>query len=194
MCFFDIEPAGFHCLEAHLDLPPLGIVVPSLPESVEGNDDKKVPFFELASREVTILAVDRNDLVVVPVLTGPQVVEQPRNFYFFSLAGKVYLKVISDTDVVSDLLPIELGYPFLAHQLPVGHKAFYTFPSEEPYKTFDQVYSFLAVGVPPLVEHGKEQWKHHPLIDRPQHEDIDVRFPELPIGAVDGQLYLITLR
>jgi len=62
---------------------------------------------------------------------------------------------------------------------------------EQAYKTLDKGYTFRAVGVAPFGQHGKEQGKGDPLIYHAQHEDVDVRPPELPVGAIDCQLHLV---
>ena len=47
--------------------------------------------------------------------------------------------------------------------------------------------SLLRVGVPSLGQHGEHQRIGDPFMGDGQHEDVDDRLPELPVGAVNGQ-------
>jgi len=72
----DVEAAGLHGLEAHLYLPPPGIIALCFLWPVERNDDQKIALLQPAPRKVAELPVDRDDLVVMPVLSYPRAAEQ----------------------------------------------------------------------------------------------------------------------
>jgi len=63
--------------------------------------------------------------------------------------------------------------------------------AEQVHKALDKCNALLAIGVSPFGQHAKEQRKGHALVNYTEHEDVDVRLPELPVGAVDGQFDLV---
>lgn len=51
-------------------------------------------------------------------------------------------------------------------------------------KAFHEVDALVTVAVATLVEHRPHHREGHPLMDNPEHRDIDVERAEAPVGAV----------
>lgn len=66
------------------------------------------------------------------------------------LTRQVHFEVIPDTDVIPQMLAVQVIEPLLANKYSVSHDGIYGLPAEQPDKAFHQGDAFFAVGVSPL--------------------------------------------
>tara|TARA_R110000868_G_C10813385_1_gene758037 strand:+ start:436 stop:867 length:432 start_codon:yes stop_codon:yes gene_type:complete len=120
-------------------------------------------------------------------LVGPEPVEQMGSPYLFVLMGKEHLEIITDADVIPNAVPVEELQPLFAHELPVRDHGFDDILSKKPDKPAHKLYALLTIGIPPLVQHGEQQWKSDAFVHNTEHEYIDIGLPKLPVGPVNAQ-------
>lgn len=88
-----------------------------------------------------------------------------RDFNQPVLMRQVHLEVIPNTDVISQMLTVQVIKPVLADKFPVRHDGIYGFSTEQSDKAFHQGNAFFTVGVASLGQHHKQQRDGDTLID-----------------------------
>lgn len=97
------------------------------------------------------------------------------------------LEIISDADVISNVIIVQEAQPEPAHEFPVCHNRPNAFSAKKHDEPIDQVYALLSVWIPSFVQHLEHQRKSNTLIDNTEHEYVDVGLSELPVGPVNAQ-------
>ena len=188
MGVLNVEPAGFHGLEAGLDLPAHPVGLGSFVGAVVGH--QYLEFWDTVfvlhpcRRKIAHLSVDDVYAVEALRLPGPQAQESPRCLEPASRARLCDPEVLPDADVVADAPDVEVGQPVGPDELPVGHEAVYGVPAEERDVAFDDGYPFRRVGVPFLGQQPEQQRESHAFVSDAEHQRIDLETAELPVRPV----------
>src|SRR5215210_1300613 len=101
-------------------------------------------------------------------------------------AGIRDTQILFDPNAKGNLLPAQVTKPIPPNKLAVsGHKRERTF-AEKSHILFQQLDSLRSVGTTFLFQHRPQQRKGHSLEDHAQHEDVQRRSSQIPIGAING--------
>ena len=191
MSVLDVEARGFHRLKACLDFPAFFIRRNPKFGFIEADEDLQFSdafgVFYTASGQIDILAFHKEKLGIKLLLSDLEVMEQPPCATWSAGLGIPDPEVLSDTNVVPDSHIVEKPDPLLADELTIGDKRVDAFISEEPYETQHDIPSFLPIGIAPFVKELENQGECNAPVRDPEHKDVYVDFPELPVGPVHRQ-------
>lgn len=118
-------------------------------------------------------------------------IENPEHLHIVAAFRIECPEVLPYSDVVSYPVAVQPVDPPLADKLTVGQKAVDGLLSEEVDVALHEVDALLRVGRAFLGQHGEQQRIGDSVVDDGEHEDVDVGFAELPVGAVDCQAVLL---
>src|SRR5437588_434082 len=96
-------------------------------------------------------------------------------------------QILLDANAKGNLLSAQVTKPLPTNKLAVsGHKRKRTF-AEKSHILFQQLDSLRSVGTTLLLQHRPQQRKGHAFADHAQHEDIQRRSSQIPIGAINRE-------
>ncbi len=82
---------------------------------------------------------------------------------------------------------MQISHPCVANELAVAHKRGDLHVWKHSTQTIQKIGSLKRVRVPRLRQQRPDQRYPHVIPDHRNHQDIDRRFTELPVGPVHGQ-------
>lgn len=194
----DIEPGGFHGLEKSLNLPSVLICLYGMFWTVVADENLKlrlsIGVLKPCAGKIHIFTFHYIGFVKDKFLAESDAVEQmPRADFLTGI--RVYdPEVLPDPYVIPYPVPVEPCDPFLTDKLPVRHKTIDTFQTENVDKPLYDGFTFHPIGVSQFVQKPEQQRESNPSVGYPQHEDVDIRLSEFPVGTVHGKDYLLSDR
>lgn len=191
MGVLDVEAGRFHGFEGRLDLPAFFIGHDCILGTVEAYENLQfgdsVGVFYPASGKIDIFTLVKEEFIVEFLLSDPEVIEEPPCSYPLTGGGLDNPEVLPDTDVIPYATAVQPSYPIFSNKLPVGDQTVDAVLSEKADEALHDFLSLLPVGIATFREEVENQREGNPLVCHAQHQYVDVKLPELPVGTVHAQ-------
>lgn len=187
----DVETGRFHSLEQCFNLPSVLVGGDSLARVIETYENLKfrlsIGVLESCPDKVDIPTLHQIEFVIEKLFPQSDSAEQMPCIDFLSRFRIDNLEVLTDTYVIAYPLVVEPLNPFFADKFPVCDKAIYAAVTEKINEPLHKEFALLPIGVAPFRKKFEKQRERNSSVSYAEHEDVDVRFPEFPVGTIHGK-------